>query len=74
MDESTEKQDNKSSVLATLAGSFAVFTIGYAIFNFTTDSMGMHFDKKSTLFRSLFVGSYLLVNVISWPILRKYLK
>ncbi len=72
MTEHTEKSRKKSATIATLAGCFAAFTVCYAIFSFTCDYLGIEFDKSSVLYRASFIAAYLLVNVISWPIIKKY--
>lgn len=68
-----ESQDNPTFI-TTLAGCFAVFTICYAVFHLVTDYLGITFDKKSPVFLALFFFSYLVINVISWPIVKKYLR
>lgn len=72
MTENTEESQGSSALIKTLAGGFAVFTLCYASFNFVTGFFGMDFDKGSTLYRCIFLVSYLLINVISWPIVKKY--
>jgi hypothetical protein len=70
--ENAEDIENGPSFITTAAGCFAVFTICYALFNLITGQLGIRFDKDN-LYWSLFLGAYLLVNVISWRLVNKYL-
>ena len=70
--ESKESSVEESSFITTAAGCFAAFTICYALFNLITGQLGIRFEKDN-LYWSLFLGAYLLVNVISWRLVKKYL-
>jgi len=70
--EKNEDIENGPSFITTAAGCFAVFTICYALFNLITGQLGIRFEKDN-LYWSLFLGAYLLVNVISWRLVKKYL-
>lgn len=72
MTENTKKPGHNQPLLKTLIGCFAVFTICYALFHFATDYLGIYFDKDSNIYKSSFIFAYLLVNLISWPFVKKY--
>lgn len=69
-----KKTEPEKSKVKILVGCFIVFTICFAIFQFILDAMGFTINEKGKLYWGSIFISYIIVSVVFWPIVKKYLK